>query len=152
MASAEWCGQGLRWWWTGGVWEERQLGQKWGMLCVGVGKHSPFTKHAWLACPVLLKCTPWLRKLPGWQRSRLRQALGPAYAKLSPGADFHAYLPVCVSVCLCLFTGVEPTYCMGDDIPLAVLSDKPHMLYDYFKQRFAQVGWPGLGQGFDSPH
>lgn len=37
-------------------------------------------------------------------------------------------------------TGVEPTYCMGDDIPLAVLSDKPHMLYDYFKQRFAQVG------------
>jgi glutamate synthase (ferredoxin) len=37
-------------------------------------------------------------------------------------------------------TGVEPTYCMGDDIPLAVLSDKPHMLADYFKQRFAQVG------------
>lgn len=36
--------------------------------------------------------------------------------------------------------GVEPTYCMGDDVPLAVLSDKPHMLYDYFKQRFAQVG------------
>ena len=36
-------------------------------------------------------------------------------------------------------TGVEPTYCMGDDIPLAVLSDKPHMLADYFKQRFAQV-------------
>jgi glutamate synthase (ferredoxin) len=37
-------------------------------------------------------------------------------------------------------SGVEPTYCMGDDIPLAVLSDKPHMLYNYFKQRFAQVG------------
>lgn len=36
--------------------------------------------------------------------------------------------------------GVEPTYCMGDDIPLAVLSDKPHMLFNYFKQRFAQVG------------
>ena len=35
--------------------------------------------------------------------------------------------------------GAEPTYCMGDDIPLSVLSDKPHMLYDYFKQRFAQV-------------
>lgn len=40
-------------------------------------------------------------------------------------------------------TGVEPTYCMGDDIPLAVLSDKPHMLADYFKQRFAQVGAGG---------
>lgn len=37
-------------------------------------------------------------------------------------------------------TGVEATYCMGDDIPLAVLSDKPHPLYNYFKQRFAQVG------------
>ncbi len=37
-------------------------------------------------------------------------------------------------------SGVEPTYCMGDDIPLPVLSDKPHMLYNYFKQRFAQVG------------
>lgn len=36
-------------------------------------------------------------------------------------------------------TGVEPTYCMGDDIPLPVLSDKPHMLYNYFKQRFAQA-------------
>ena len=39
--------------------------------------------------------------------------------------------------------GVEPTYCMGDDNPLAVLSDQPHMLYTYFKQRFAQV-LPGL--------
>lgn len=36
-------------------------------------------------------------------------------------------------------TGTEATYCMGDDIPLAVLSDKPHPLYNYFKQRFAQV-------------
>lgn len=35
--------------------------------------------------------------------------------------------------------GKEPTFCMGDDIPLAILSQKPHMLYDYFKQRFAQV-------------
>ncbi|GIL70387.1 hypothetical protein Vretimale_3573 [Volvox reticuliferus] len=41
-------------------------------------------------------------------------------------------------------TGVEPTYCMGDDIPLAVLSDKPHMLFDYFKQRFAQVTNPPI--------
>ncbi|KAM7268367.1 hypothetical protein ACFE04_010533 [Oxalis oulophora] len=35
--------------------------------------------------------------------------------------------------------GKEPTCCMGDVIPLAVLSQKPHMLFDYFKQRFAQV-------------
>lgn len=35
--------------------------------------------------------------------------------------------------------GKEPTFCMGDDIPLAIVSQRPHMLYDYFKQRFAQV-------------
>lgn len=40
--------------------------------------------------------------------------------------------------------GKEPTFCMGDDIPLAVLSDKPHVLYDYFKQRFAQVTNPAI--------
>lgn len=35
--------------------------------------------------------------------------------------------------------GAEPTYCMGDDSPLPVLSSRPHALADYFKQRFAQV-------------
>jgi len=38
----------------------------------------------------------------------------------------------------------EPTFCMGDDIPLAILSSKPHILYDYFKQRFAQVTNPAI--------
>nr|YP_009393473.1 glutamate synthase [Bostrychia simpliciuscula]ARW62035.1 glutamate synthase [Bostrychia simpliciuscula] len=38
----------------------------------------------------------------------------------------------------------EPTFCMGDDIPLAILSQKPHLLYDYFKQRFAQVTNPAI--------
>ena len=28
---------------------------------------------------------------------------------------------------------------MGTDTPLAVLSDKPRLIYDYFKQLFAQV-------------
>ena len=40
--------------------------------------------------------------------------------------------------------GKEPTFCMGDDIPLAALSDKPRLLYDYFKQRFAQVTNPPI--------
>ncbi|MBW4614984.1 MAG: glutamate synthase large subunit [Desmonostoc vinosum HA7617-LM4] len=40
--------------------------------------------------------------------------------------------------------GKEPTFSMGDDIPLAVLSEKPHLLYDYFKQRFAQVTNPAI--------
>nr|YP_010203996.1 ferredoxin-dependent glutamate synthase [Ahnfeltia fastigiata]UAT97516.1 ferredoxin-dependent glutamate synthase [Ahnfeltia fastigiata] len=38
----------------------------------------------------------------------------------------------------------EPTFCMGDDIPLAILSEKKHLLYDYFKQRFAQVTNPAI--------
>ncbi|KAL4447262.1 hypothetical protein ABPG77_007295 [Micractinium sp. CCAP 211/92] len=41
-------------------------------------------------------------------------------------------------------TGAEPTYCMGDDVPLPVLASTPHMLYDYFKQRFAQVTNPPI--------
>ncbi len=40
--------------------------------------------------------------------------------------------------------GKEPTFCMGDDIPLAILSDKSRLLYDYFKQRFAQVTNPAI--------
>lgn len=41
-------------------------------------------------------------------------------------------------------TGKEPTFCMGDDTPLAVLSQQAHPLYDYFKQRFAQVTNPAI--------
>ncbi len=38
----------------------------------------------------------------------------------------------------------EPTFCMGDDVPLAVLSSQPRLIYDYFKQRFAQVTNPAI--------
>jgi len=40
--------------------------------------------------------------------------------------------------------GKEPVGSMGNDTPLAVLSDKPRLLYDYFKQLFAQVTNPPL--------
>ena len=33
---------------------------------------------------------------------------------------------------------------MGTDTPLAVLSERPRLLYDYFKQLFAQVTNPPL--------
>lgn len=39
---------------------------------------------------------------------------------------------------------VEPTGAMGIDTPLAVLSDKPQLLYNYFKQLFAQVTNPPI--------
>jgi glutamate synthase (ferredoxin) len=40
--------------------------------------------------------------------------------------------------------GVEAVGSMGTDIPLAVLSDKSKLLYDYFKQLFAQVTNPPI--------
>jgi glutamate synthase (NADPH/NADH) large chain len=40
--------------------------------------------------------------------------------------------------------GVEPTGSMGTDAALAVLSDRPRLLYDYFQQLFAQVTNPPL--------
>ena len=33
---------------------------------------------------------------------------------------------------------------MGNDTPLAVLSDKPQLLYNYFRQQFAQVTNPPI--------
>ena len=40
--------------------------------------------------------------------------------------------------------GQEPIGSMGNDTPLAVLSDRPQLLYNYFKQLFAQVTNPPL--------
>ncbi|WP_211750187.1 glutamate synthase large subunit [Paenibacillus sp. Marseille-Q4541] len=41
-------------------------------------------------------------------------------------------------------TGMEATGSMGYDAPLAVLSDRPQRLYNYFKQMFAQVTNPPI--------
>ena len=40
--------------------------------------------------------------------------------------------------------GAEPTASMGNDTPLAVLSDKPQILFNYFRQQFAQVTNPPI--------
>jgi len=41
-------------------------------------------------------------------------------------------------------SGKDPIGSMGDDAALACLSDQPRMLYDYFKQLFAQVTNPAI--------
>ena len=41
-------------------------------------------------------------------------------------------------------TGAEPLGSMGTDTPIAALSDKPRLLFDYFAQLFAQVTNPPL--------
>ena len=38
----------------------------------------------------------------------------------------------------------EPTAAMGNDTPLAVLSDKPQIFFNYFRQQFAQVTNPAI--------
>ncbi|MGM9842659.1 MAG: glutamate synthase large subunit [Muribaculaceae bacterium] len=45
--------------------------------------------------------------------------------------------PMCVN-------GAEPTASMGNDTPLAVLSAKPQILFNYFRQQFAQVTNPAI--------
>ena len=40
--------------------------------------------------------------------------------------------------------GKDPVGAMGADAPLAILSDKPQLLYSYFKQMFAQVTNPPI--------
>ncbi|OCG75727.1 glutamate synthase large subunit [Microbacterium sediminis] len=41
-------------------------------------------------------------------------------------------------------TGAEPIGAMGSDTPIAVLSERPRLLFDYFTQQFAQVTNPPL--------
>ncbi|HEX7019737.1 MAG TPA: glutamate synthase large subunit [Gemmatimonadaceae bacterium] len=40
--------------------------------------------------------------------------------------------------------GEEPVGSMGNDTPLAVLSDRPRLLFSYFRQQFAQVTNPAI--------
>ena len=41
-------------------------------------------------------------------------------------------------------TGAEPLGAMGSDTPIAAISDRPRLLFDYFVQQFAQVTNPPL--------
>ena len=40
--------------------------------------------------------------------------------------------------------GMEPIGAMGNDTPLAIISDKPQVFYNYFRQQFAQVTNPPI--------
>ena len=41
-------------------------------------------------------------------------------------------------------TGQEPVAAMGNDTPLAIVSDRPQLLFNYFRQQFAQVTNPAI--------
>ncbi|MFI3169060.1 MAG: glutamate synthase large subunit [Faecalibacterium sp.] len=66
------------------------------------------------------------------QLVRLQKAFGYRYEQVN-----NLILPMAQ-------TGAEPSGAMGNDIPLAVLSEKHPPLFSYFKQLFAQVTNPPL--------
>jgi len=49
----------------------------------------------------------------------------------------HTLVPMCTN-------GQEPTASMGNDTPLAVLSERPQLFFNYFRQQFAQVTNPAI--------
>jgi glutamate synthase (NADPH/NADH) large chain len=49
-----------------------------------------------------------------------------------------------IHICGMASTGQEPVGSMGNDAALAIISDRPQLLYNYFKQLFAQVTNPPI--------
>src|SRR5580693_3051841 len=90
---------------------------------------------------------------PQWDESRV----SPTSNKVNPGFHLpgsdlvtlqrmHGYTDEELRVILAPMAraGSEPIGSMGTDTPLAVLSDKPRLIFDYFTQLFAQVTNPPL--------
>jgi glutamate synthase (NADPH/NADH) large chain len=76
----------------------------------------------------------------------LRRALTPQYSRLVSFQRQFGYTEEEIRLVLqpMVMDGAEPIASMGDDTPLAVLSRRPRLLYDYFRQLFAQVTNPPL--------
>ena len=93
-----------------------------------------------------------LRPYGRWLR-RQRIALSDLEQPPAKNLEMQTILPACrllvtrwrrCSSCFCLWSTRrgDPVGSMGNDSSLACLSDHPRMLYDYFKQLFAQVTNP----------
>jgi glutamate synthase (NADPH/NADH) large chain len=76
----------------------------------------------------------------------MRRALTPQYSRLVSFQRQFGYTEEEIRLILepMVRDGQEPIGAMGDDTPLAVLSRRPRLLYDYFRQLFAQVTNPPL--------
>ena len=67
----------------------------------------------------------------------------PNFGRKLRGFDFgqedidRTIIPMCVN-------GSEPSAAMGNDTPLAALSDRPQIFFNYFRQQFAQVTNPAI--------
>ncbi len=98
---------------------------------------GPTFDHVWTICrlPLTRDQVAWQSECPipvGTPADQRQHAFGYTFETLrvlmSPMAK----------------NGVEALGAMGDDTPLAVLSDQPQLLYNYFRQLFAQVTNPPL--------
>jgi glutamate synthase (NADPH) large chain len=99
----------------------------------GLAREHPY--GAWLAAARID-----LEDLP------VRRALTPQYSRLVSFQRQFGYTEEEIRLVLepMVKMGAEPLSSMGDDTPLAVLSRRPRLLYDYFRQLFAQVTNPPL--------
>ena len=70
--------------------------------------------------------------------------VAPAKIELYQKAFGYTYEDVKTMILPMARDGIDPLGSMGQDTPLAVLSDKPQLLYNYFKQLFAQVTNPPI--------
>lgn len=75
-----------------------------------------------------------------------RQREVPAHSELTHRQQSFGYTEEELTVLLkpMASTGAEPIGSMGNDAPLALLSEKPRQIYDYFIQLFAQITNPPL--------
>ena len=70
--------------------------------------------------------------IKGDELARLQRAFGYSYGNIN-----NELIPMCLN-------GGEPTAAMGVDVPVPPLSEQQPPLFDYFKQKFAQVTNPPL--------
>ncbi len=70
----------------------------------------------------------------------------PSHAALTLRQQSHGYTEEELNILLrpMAATGAEPIGSMGNDAPLAAISERPRQLFDYFSQLFAQVTNPPL--------
>ena len=100
----------------------------------GAGRRAPVRGlAARRACCTSTTCPDRVRALPG-------------AAELTTQQQLFGYTEEELRVLLAPMarTGAEPIGSMGTDTPIAVLSDRPRLLFDYFSQLFAQVTNPPL--------
>jgi len=74
------------------------------------------------------------------------EPLAPDHETLLPRQRMFGYTIEDLKMILApmAISGQEPVGSMGNDTPLAVLSNRPRLIYDYFRQMFAQVTNPPI--------